>query len=275
MRILCQGLSDASNQGDFLMPDLEDTYRKRSDVERTYRSSLVNDLLKYRVVVGETDLWILSQHDLKLEIEGHLKFYRRQLKGYIDSHPGFREALTPWPEDNQAPVVIQLMIRAANLAGVGPMAAVAGTIAAMVGREIDSDSNSELIIENGGDIYLRSSNDIVIGVFAGLNSPFSYKIGVLIPPQPKGIGICTSSGTMGPSLSFGKADAVMTIASDPALADAAATAGANRVQKSSDLPGTIDFLKGIPGIRGALIIKEQKIAIWGEIELTPINASNQ
>lgn len=256
------------------MPDLEDTYRKRSDVERTYRFSLVNDLLKYRVVVGESDLWILSQHDLKLEIEGYLKFYRRQLKGYIDSHPGFREALTPWPDDHEAPAMIQLMIRAADLAGVGPMAAVAGTIAAMVGGEIDPVINPELIIENGGDIYLRSCKERVIAVFSGLNSPFSNKIGILIPPQPDGIGICTSSGMMGPSLSFGKADAVMTIASDPALADAAATAGANLVQTSSALPGTIDYLQGIPGIKGALVIKEQKIAIWGEIEIAPINASN-
>lgn len=253
------------------MSDLDETYRKRSDIERTYRSASVGDLLKYRVVVGESDLWVLSKTDFKHEIEGFLKFYRRQLKGYLDSHPGFLEALIPWPNDNQAPEIIQLMIRASQLTGVGPMAAVAGTIAGRIGSEFDPTSTSELIIENGGDIYLRSGKERVVSVFAGLKSPFSGKVGVLIQPQPEGIGICTSSGTMGPSLSFGKADAVMIIASDPSLADAAATAGANRVQNSSDLPKTIDFLQKIPGIRGALIIKDQKIAIWGEVELVPIN----
>ncbi len=256
------------------MLDQEGTYRRRLDVERTYRSMTAQDLFQYRVAVGESDLWIQSEQDLKLEIEHCLKYYRRQIKGYLDTHPGFRESLTPWPEDNQAPEIVQLMIRAADLTGVGPMAAVAGTIAGMIGKEFDTKIHAELIIENGGDIYLRSREERVIAVFAGSNSPFSGKLGVLIQPQPDGIGVCTSSGTIGPSLSFGKADAVMILASDPSLADAAATAGANRVQNSSDLSKTIGFLRDIPGIRGALIVKDQKVAVWGEIELTPINNSN-
>lgn len=255
------------------MSDSEETYRIRSDIERTYRSFLANDLLKYRIVVGESDLWILSEQNMKSELERFLKFYRCQLKGYIDSHPGFLEALTPWPDDDQAPEMIQLMIWASKLTGVGPMAAVAGTIAAMIGRKFDPKTATELIIENGGDIYLRSRKERVASVLAGIDSPFSKKIGVIIPPHPEGIGICTSSGTFGPSLSFGKADAVMIIASEPALADAAATAGANRIQDSSDLPEAISFLQNIPGIMGALVIKDQKIAAWGEIELAPINAT--
>lgn len=255
------------------MPDREETYRKRPDVERAYRLTAANDLLQYRVVVGESDLWIQSEQDLKLEVEHYLKFYRRQIKVYIDEHPGFLEALTPWPEDQQAPEVVQLMIRAAKLTGVGPMAAVAGAIAAMVGKAFEPQIHPELIIENGGDIYLRSRKERVIGVFAGLNSPFSGKMGVLIKPQPVGSGVCTSSGIMGPSLSFGKADAVTVTALDSALADAAATAGANLVKNSRDLPKAIDFLRDIPGINGALVIKDQKIAIWGEIELTPINVT--
>ncbi len=257
------------------MSDLEQNYPTRSDIHRNYRSSLVNDLLKYRIVIGESDLWVLSEQNLKADLERLLKFYRRQLKEYSHSHPGFLEALTPWPEDFQAPEMIQSMIWASRLTGVGPMAAVAGTIAAMIGRKFNPNNIPELIIENGGDIYLRSSKERLVSVFAGIESPFSGKIGILIPPQPKGIGICTSSGTLGPSLSFGKADAVMVIASEPSLADAAATAGANRVKNNSDLPRTISFLQDIPGIKGALVIKDQKIAVWGEIELTPISVSNQ
>lgn len=248
----------------------DEKYRKRSDVERNYRSFSVNDLLKYRIIVGESDLWVLSGQNLKAELERFLKFYRRQLKEYIDSHPGFLQALTPWPEDHQAPEIVQSMIWASKLAGVGPMAAVAGTIAAVIGRKFDPEAVPELIIENGGDIYLRSRKERVVSLFVGAESPFSGKIGVLIPPYPDGIGICTSSGKLGPSLSFGSADAVMIIASEPSLADAAATAGANRVKDSSDLPATISFLQNIPGIKGILIVKDQKIAVWGEVELTPI-----
>jgi ApbE superfamily uncharacterized protein (UPF0280 family) len=255
------------------MSDQEGVYRKRADVERSYRSAAAHDLLQYRVAVGESDLWIQSEHDFKQEIEHLLKSYRRQIKGYLDAHPGFLEALTPWPEDQQAPEIVQLMIRAAKSTGVGPMAAVAGAIAAMIGKAFEPQIHPELIIENGGDIYLRSLKERVIAVFAGSNSPFSGKLGVLIQPQPEGIGVCTSSGIIGPSLSFGKADAVMVTASDPALADAAATAGANSVRNCSDLPKAIALLKSISGIRGALIIKEQKIAAWGEIELVPLDYS--
>lgn len=256
------------------MPNVDENYRLRPDIERVYRSSFVSDLSKYRIVVGESDLWVLSEQDLRKDLERHLKFFRRQLKGYINSHPGFLESLTPWPEDHLAPAMVQSMIWASRLAGVGPMAAVAGTIAAVVGREFNPKSVPELIIENGGDIYLRSNKERVVSVFAGDECPFSGKVGVLIPPQPEGIGICTSSGTLGPSLSFGKADAVMVIASEPSLADAAATAGANRVKESSDLPRTVSFLRNIPGIRGILLIKDQKIVAWGELELIPINVAN-
>lgn len=252
----------------------DEKYQKRSDVERSYRSSSVNDLLKYRITVGESDLWVLSQENLKTKLERFLKFYRRQLKEYLDSHPGFLQALTPWPDDYQAPEIVQSMIYASRLAGVGPMAAVAGAIAAVIGRKFDQDKVPELIIENGGDIYLRSRKERVVALFAGAESPFSGKLGVLLPPHPKGIGICTSSGKLGPSLSFGKADAVTIIASEPSLADAAATAGANRVKESIDLSKTITFLQEIPGIKGILIVKDQKIAVWGEVELVPIKASS-
>lgn len=253
------------------MAESEEFYAKRFDIERSYRSSSVGDLLKYRVVIGESDLWVLSKNDLRIEIQRLLKFYRRQLKGYIDSHPGFLETLTPLPDDNQAPLLIRSMLRASNLAGVGPMAAVAGAIAAAVGSGFPAEEVSELIIENGGDIYLRSHTERVVAVFAGPDSPFSGKLGILIPPQPEGIGICTSSGKFGPSFSFGKADAVMTISSDPSVADAAATAGANRVQTGADLPQAISFLQNIPGISGALIIKADQIAVWGNVELIPLS----
>jgi ApbE superfamily uncharacterized protein (UPF0280 family) len=257
------------------MLDSDEKYRKRSDVERNYRSSSVNDLLKYRIIVGESDLWVLSQENLKNELESFLKFYRRQLKEYIDSHPGFLQALTPWREDHQAPEIIQSMIWASKLTGVGPMAAVAGTIASAIGRKIDPKTAPELIIENGGDIYLRSRKERVVSLFAGAESPFSGKLGILLPPHPEGIGICTSSGKLGPSLSFGNADAVTIIASEPSLADAAATAGANHINDSYDLPKTISFLQKIPGISGILIIKDQKIAVWGEVELAPLKAINE
>jgi ApbE superfamily uncharacterized protein (UPF0280 family) len=246
-------------------PDLH--YQKREDVEREYRSANAAELLKFRVVVGESDLWILANLDLQPTVEDLLKRYRRQLKEYIYHHPVFKETFSPYPRDEHAPKLIQWMIDSSAKVNVGPMAAVAGAIAGIIGLEIDTGV-TELIIENGGDIYLRSSKERTISVHAG-KSVFSGKIGLVIPPQPLGLGICTSAGTVGPSVSLGKADAVVIISPDTALADSTATATGNLIQDASDLSKAIDFAKSIPEIRGVLLIKDDKMAAWGEIEVAP------
>jgi ApbE superfamily uncharacterized protein (UPF0280 family) len=242
-------------------------YPRSHSVERTYRERTAEDLLKYRVCVGESDLMILASQDRKTEILRLLKNYRRQLKQYLNTHPRFVQTLKPWPADPDAPEIVQRMIRAASSAGVGPMAAVAGAVAAQIGASFGPEL-PELIIENGGDIYLRSKVSRVIAVYAG-QSTFSQKIGLLIPPTV-GLGVCTSAGTVGPSLSFGSADAVVIIAPDVALADAVATAVANLVKSVADFPEAVAFVRGIAGITGLLAVKDDRMTAWGAIELVEI-----
>jgi ApbE superfamily uncharacterized protein (UPF0280 family) len=245
-----------------------DFYPKWHCVERNYRDFAAPDLLKYRVCVGESDLMILASHNWQAEILKLLKSYRRQLKQYIAEHPVFAQTLTPWPADQTAPEIVQWMIRVAAQAGVGPMAAVAGALDGMVGQAI-APPNADLIIENGGDIYLRSTTARVIAIYAG-PSIFSRKLGLLIPPTNNGLGVCTSAGTVGPSLSFGKADAVVIIAPDVALADAVATATANLVKSAADFPAAIAFAQSVVGVAGALVIKDDQLTAWGQVELIPL-----
>jgi ApbE superfamily uncharacterized protein (UPF0280 family) len=120
------------------------------------------------------------------------------------------------------------MAEAASIAGVGPMAAVAGAVASFLGQVLGSCSR-EVIVENGGDIYLRSAHERVVAVFAG-DSPFSYKIGLRVKPEDTPAGICTSSGTVGHSLSFGNADAVVIKGESAILADAVATQAGNLIK---------------------------------------------
>ena len=108
------------------------------------------------------------------------------------------------------------------------MASVAGAMAEAF-QETSLESSTEVIVENGGDIYLATSRERVIGIYAG-TSPLSIKLGIAISPEDSPLGICTSSGTVGPSLSFGKADAVCVLSKSAALADAAATAVGNVVR---------------------------------------------
>jgi len=239
-----------------------DAYR-----ERTYRNLLPDHgLVSFQVLVKETDLYIKATRNLAEPARESVLRYRHQLESYILLHPSFLHSLNPWPKDDFAAPIIQNMIRAGQEAGVGPMAAVAGAMAEAVGRDLLKES-PEVIVENGGDIFLRSSGKVPIGIFAG-KSPLSLRVGLLVPATEEPWGVCTSSGTVGPSMSFGRADAVCILSPSAALADAAATAIGNRVHSSGDLEKGLDRAKEIAGVIGAVIIMGDKLAAWGEIELT-------
>jgi len=158
------------------------------------------------------------------------------------------------------------MCEAAKKADVGPMAAVAGAIAELTGYELLKYSK-EVVIENGGDIFIKTDSVRKIGIYAG-NSPLSQKLALKIQPEQTPAGVCTSSGTVGHSLSFGKADAVVIAARDAFLADAVATSTANKVKTPRDIEFALNYASTIDGVFGAVIIIEDKIGAWGEIELT-------
>jgi ApbE superfamily uncharacterized protein (UPF0280 family) len=148
------------------------------------------------------------------------------------------------------------------------MAAVAGAMAEMVSKDLLKLSK-EVIVENGGDIYLATSKERTVGIYAG-NSPLSLKMGILIKPEEAPLGICTSSGTVGHSLSFGKADAVCILSKSAALADAAATAVGNVIQEKKDIEKGLERGKEIEGVLGMLIIVGEKMGVWGNITLTQL-----
>jgi ApbE superfamily uncharacterized protein (UPF0280 family) len=125
---------------------------------------------------------------------------------------------------------------------------------------------TELVIENGGDNYIKIAHPAVVSVFAGA-SPLSEKIGLEILPGQTPLGICTSSGTIGPSLSFGNADALTIVSRDPAWADAYATYFGNRVKTASDIEPVLDDIAGQPEILGALIVVGERMGIRGQFPL--------
>jgi hypothetical protein len=86
------------------------------------------------------------------------------------------------------------------------------------------------------------------------------------------LGLCTSSGTVGPSLSFGKADAAIVLANSAALADAAASALGNRVQSAEDIQPALEYLQTIPGVLGGAAIIGEHLGAWGEVELVRVAA---
>jgi uncharacterized protein len=236
---------------------------------RTYRTRMARrGLVGFRVAIKETDLWVLAGRDLTGEVREVVLQERARLEAYIAAHPAFVTALTPWPDDPFAPGVVQEMIAGAQRVGVGPMAAVAGALAARVGRAL-APWSEEVIVENGGDLYLAITAPATVALFAG-KSPLSHRIGLRIDPEMSPLGVCTSSGTVGHSLSFGRADAACVVARDAVLADAAATALGNRVREAGDLAAALEWAAGIPEILGAVIIVGDKLGARGQVELLPL-----
>lgn len=208
---------------------------------------------------------IMASAPLEKEARESILNCRAHIEGYIRHHPDFATTLLPWPEATFAPPIVRRMIEAGRDADVGPMAAVAGAVSEHVGRHL-LGLCSEVVVENGGDIFIKTKNSIVASLFAG-NSPLSMKVGIRIEPAANGVGVCTSSGTVGHSHSQGAADAVCVIGPSCSLADAAATAIGNRIQSANDIKAAIDFGKTIPRILGIVVVVNREIGAWGQVEL--------
>lgn len=248
-------------------------------VNRTYRDTMgQKDLKNFRVSVKETDLFISLRHeDFKQEIvkqvEKLILTLRHDLESYIERDNEFKTTLVPHAILPEAPPIVRTMATAANTAGVGPMASVAGTFSQYIGQELLKFSG-EVIVENGGDIFLASTQKRIVSIFAG-KSPFSNRLAIEILPEKTPLGVCTSSGTVGPSLSLGKADAAIVLSPSAALADAAASTVGNAVQTQDDVEKAIDVAKALPGVFGALVIKDDKLAVWGDFNIVPLTTGNK
>ncbi|MEW6140830.1 MAG: UPF0280 family protein [Thermodesulfobacteriota bacterium] len=222
----------------------------------------------FRVAVETSDLYVKALVSLERETEALIRECRSQIEWAISRRPEFLTSLVPVEEDPADPPPAARMVRAGRKAGTGPMAAVAGEVADYVGRGLLKWSK-ELIVENGGDLFIQVERPVMVGLYAG-SSPFTGRVGVRIQPTVIPLGVCTSSGTVGPSLSQGKADAATVISHDVALADAVATALGNRIVRPSDLKPALKWALDISGVMAAAAILGDTIAAQGDIELGPI-----
>lgn len=234
--------------------------------KRTYRNQVKHpELVKFTVSVKETDLQIQAKRNLFKEAQKAILTHRKAIEKYIKKNPDFQTSLKPLPQNNSAPSIIKEMLHASSLAEVGPMACVAGVISEYVLKDLLKYS-SQVIIENGGDLSMRTNSPTTIGLYAG-KSLLNMKIGIKLPPSPAPVSVCTSSGTIGHSLSLGCSDAVCVVADNGALADAAATSIGNKVTSEASIQTALDFGRKIPDIRGIVIIINDKAGFWGDIEI--------
>jgi len=235
---------------------------------RTYRAKpgLRDELNVFQIIIEETDLWVAASCDLSEAMTDYVRFLRGQIKTYATLHPEFLPALTPLEADTHAPEIICRMCQATALFGVGPMAAVAGTIAQLTAEKFQSQS-PDLLIENGGDTYLCSTTDRNIGILSIPDQDIRLSVSVKADEFP--CSFCASSAKIGHSLSFGNADVVVVRATDASIADAAATPLANMLKKSADLASVLARAQEWEqcGVDGVFAQCEGKIGVWGKMEL--------
>ncbi|MCM8789607.1 MAG: UPF0280 family protein [Candidatus Omnitrophica bacterium] len=224
------------------------------------------DLHLTRFIERETDLQILTNKRLDREfVRERIRLYRWDIENYINKDRRFFTSLKPLEVELNAPAIVKEMSLQTKKAYVGPMAAVAGAVAEFLGRDLIKRGYREVIVENGGDIFLKILKERTIGIYTD-KSRIWRSLKLKIKPRQTPLGICSSSGTIGHSLSFGSADLITIISKNAALADAVATATGNRVKSRQDLQNALDFARNIKGVTGVIIILQNNLISWGEVE---------
>ncbi len=235
--------------------------------ERFYRHKVLS---RHRLEVGfkQSDLLICSNQEIdKAAAKDSLVRHYQSIAGYVQKNPAFLTALSPLPPDRQAPPIVTEMLKVSQLSGIGPFAAVAGAIALYVGNEL-LEYAQEVVVENGGDIFLQIKEDKGLGVYLGENfNPANITLN--IKKRDSAFGIASSSATIGSSLNLGAADLVTVIAKNAILADSFATSLSNRIKKEADIEPVLTLAKESPFVEAIVIAFKGKIYLWGDLELTP------
>lgn len=243
---------------------------KTSKYQRRFYRDWIKDKGLYvtQIIANETDIRVTTNKRVDKDfIVDKIRLCRMDIEKYINKDHRFLTALKPLSVELNAPLIIREMAEEARKANVGPMATVAGAISESLGRDLLKKGFKDVIVENGGDIFLKTRKTRLIGIYSG-RSKLWDNLCLKIKPKETPLGICTSSGTIGHSLSFGSADSVVILSKSVSLADAVATATCNRIKSKQDLARALDFARRIKGVLGVVIILKNNLVSWGKVEFS-------
>jgi len=243
------------------------TSNERSDLyeERYYRKYVAPQGVKnFNVTLFESDLQIYTDGDIEDELTETLRDIRKILEAYIEKYPDFNDSLVPIKPLSSDHKIIRHMKDASKKLGVGPMATVAGAVAHYLGQAYYKQT-SELIIENGGDLYVYSTSDKKILLHGGKDAKVK-NLTIELEKDLLPIGVCTSSGKLGHSLSFGQSDAITVISKDTLVADAAATAFGNLLKGKGQIADVLNYSKTVKGLDGVVAIVDDQMGAWGNFK---------
>ena len=221
----------------------------------------------------ETIVTIITENNYYIDIAiEEIKKCRNEIENFIKKNEIFEITFKPFKFNDDDPEIIKKMCSSSKIFNIGPMSTVAGTIAYYAVKAMVSKGSKYAIVDNGGDIAIFSNKKVNVGIYTG-----DYKTGNLafeIPASKSINGICTSSGKIGHSFSFGNSDAVTIFSKDPSIADAAATILGNLVNKKSDIKNAFRVIETVKEITGAMIVVDGNIGLWGKLpKIVPANVS--
>ena len=236
----------------------------------------VRQLVKQHFEVRQTAVTMIAEMRYLAVGKEAIFEAREVVERFIASDPLFRDTLEPYDEPDDAPPMIKRMCDAGRAAGVGPMAAVAGAIAEFSVQAMQAKGADHAVVDNGGDIALLLAEEANVGIYT-LNPKFRG-LGLRCLPSGSIFGICTSSGLIGPSISFGRAEEAMVISRNVTLADACATKLGNLIVSDDQavIQGALDTVTSIVGVEGALVIVGDSIGVKGDLpELVNVDFSDE
>ncbi len=226
----------------------------------------------FQIVLEESDIMVTAEKNLASPMLKTLHNLRADIKAWLHLYPEFRTSLVPLPMPEGAiPSVIKRMYAGSAKAHVGPFAAVAGTIAHMLAEEY-APISPNIIVENGGDVYMFSHTERRVALLANpvqtpQNSHAMPSLGLLLKAQDFPLALCASSATIGHSLSLGQGELAAVLAKDGAFADAMATALGNGLKNPQNIETVLNTAKQYSEIHGVFLQCGEAIGIWGDLEL--------
>ena len=215
--------------------------------------------------VGQTALSIVCDESYLGTVKDAVHSARSIIEGKIAEDPFFATTFEPYPVMRDDHPLVQRMCQASSLSNVGPMAGVAGAVASFAVESAVESGCDHIIVENGGDICLRTSKDTVIGMFSGEDGfrDIAFRIG----PTGSMTGICSSSGKVGPSISFGNSGICTVFSDDTILADCCATAFGNMIVEgtSEEMGRAAETIASIEGVKGCVCVCNGLMSVCGTV----------
>lgn len=220
----------------------------------------------YEKEISLASTHLLLKTDVNENLEEYILNQRNIIQKQINDNPQFNgyepvDLIT-------SPRILELMTKAGIIADIGPMSSVAGSISQICLEYLQKYGTKYSVLENGGDIALKTNIELILGIYAG-ESIFTNNIALKLKPKKEGYGICTSSGTVGPSKSFGKTDATIVLGTEASVCDSLATKIGNCGNGEDDeeivnnsLEKAEDYLEYCDGV---IVIKGEYLAKVGHI----------